>query len=72
MTSQNLDAHIDDFARFISASPSSFHAAAEAARRLDDAGFTRLDEAAAWDVATHVRAYVVRDGAIIAWVRPAS
>ncbi|NKX92865.1 M18 family aminopeptidase [Sanguibacter hominis ATCC BAA-789] len=72
MTSQNLDAHIDDFARFISASPSSFHAAAEVARRLDDAGFTRLDEAAAWDVAGHVRAYVVRDGAIIAWVRPAS
>ena len=28
-------AHLDDFASFIQASPSSFHAAAEAARRLD-------------------------------------
>lgn len=71
MTTQTVDAHINDFARFIQASPSSFHAAAEAARRLDAAGFVRLDEADAWDRDV-VRAYVVRDGAIIAWVRPAS
>ena len=70
MSTLPLDAHIDDFARFIQSSPSSFHAAAEVARRLDAAGFTRLEEADAWDVGALVRAYVVRDGAVIAWVRP--
>lgn len=72
MTTQHLDTHIDDFARFIQASPSSFHAVAETARRLDEAGFTRLEETDAWDVSATARAYVVRDGAIIAWVRPTS
>ena len=32
--------HITDLADFVTASPSSFHAAAEVARRLDAAGFT--------------------------------
>ncbi|TWX40070.1 M18 family aminopeptidase [Frigoribacterium sp. ACAM 257] len=62
-------AHLDDFASFIQASPSSFHAAAEAARRLDAAGFTALDETAAWPTGPG-RRYVVRDGAVIAWVEP--
>ena len=34
--------------RFIPASPSSYHAAAEVARRLEEAGFDRLDEADEW------------------------
>lgn len=63
--------HLDDFARFIQASPSSFHAAAEAARRLDDAGFTALDETAEWPTGPG-RRYVVRDGAVIAWIEPAT
>ncbi|MCU1444878.1 M18 family aminopeptidase [Cryobacterium sp.] len=76
----SLSAYIDDFARFITASPSSYHAAAETARRLDEAGFTRRDEAEDWSVlppatsgaaAGAGRSYVVRDGAIIAWVQPA-
>lgn len=78
----SLSAYIDDFARFISASPSSYHAAAETARRLDEAGFERRDETADWSVPTTParpraaaagagRHYVVRDGAIIAWVQPA-
>ncbi|MBF4579130.1 M18 family aminopeptidase [Frigoribacterium sp. VKM Ac-2530] len=62
-------AHLDDFASFIQASPSSFHAAAEAARRLDAAGFTALDETAEWPTGPG-RRYVVRDGAVIAWVEP--
>lgn len=61
--------YVADLARFISASPSSYHAAAEAARRLDEVGFARLDEAEAW-TAPAQRGYVVRDGAIIAWVAP--
>lgn len=61
--------HIDDLAQFIAASPSSFHAAAEIARRLDAAGFSRLIEAEAWD-GKPGRRYIVRDGAVIAWIQP--
>ncbi|QHC67640.1 M18 family aminopeptidase [Rathayibacter sp. VKM Ac-2759] len=61
--------HIADFAGFLTASPSSFHAAAETARRLAAAGFTGLDETEAWPSAPG-RYYVVRDGAVIAWHLP--
>ncbi|WP_394552743.1 M18 family aminopeptidase [Agromyces sp. MMS24-JH15] len=63
------DAHLADFAAFLQASPSSFHAAAEVGRRLDEAGFDRLDEADAWPEGPG-RRYVIRDGAVIAWVEP--
>ncbi|WP_166979736.1 M18 family aminopeptidase [Paramicrobacterium fandaimingii] len=63
--------YIADFARFIAASPSSYHAAAEVARQLDDAGFTRLDEEEAWSGEAGGR-YIVRDGAVIAWLQPAA
>ncbi len=58
-----------DLAALVTASPSSFHAVQEVARRLEEAGFTALDENAAWS-AKDVRGqrFVVRDGAIIAWV----
>ncbi len=62
--------HADDLADFVAASPSSFHAAAEVARRLTDAGFTALDELAAWQVAPGAKQFVVRDGAVLAWVVP--
>jgi Aspartyl aminopeptidase len=65
------DAYIADLAGFIAASPSSYHAAAEAARRLDEAGFTRLDETEEWPEGPG-RRYVVRDGAIVAWLQPES
>jgi aspartyl aminopeptidase len=63
-------AHADDLAAFVSASPSSYHAAAEVARRLTDAGFAGLDETASWRVAPGARQFVVRDGAVIAWIVP--
>ncbi|MCW4459190.1 M18 family aminopeptidase [Microbacterium sp. MPKO10] len=63
--------YISDFARFITASPSSYHAAAEVARRLDAAGFQRLDEETAWSGTSGGR-YIVRDGAVIAWLQPAA
>lgn len=61
-----------DLAAFVTASPSSFHAAAEGARRLEEAGFTRLMETEDW-TAQDVRGdrYVVRDGSLIAWSAPA-
>ena len=62
-------AHIADLAEYVATSPSSYHAAASAAKRLDAAGFTALDEKQAWNLAPGSY-YVVRDGAIIAWVQP--
>ncbi len=63
-------AHAEDLAAFVAASPSSFHAAAEVARRLTDAGFTALDEGEAWPEQPGGRYLVVRDGAVLAWVVP--
>jgi len=65
-------AHADDLAAFVASSPSSFHAAAEVAGRLERAGFTRLDEAAGWPAPAGGKFVVVRDGAAIAWVVPAT
>lgn len=64
-------AHAEDLADFVAASPSSYHAAEEVARRLAAAGFTRLREEDAWPTPAGGRYVVVRDGAAIAWVVPA-
>ncbi|WP_130864893.1 M18 family aminopeptidase [Acidipropionibacterium timonense] len=61
--------HAADAIDFVEASPTSYHAAAELARRLDAAGFVRMDEATGWD-GVEGRRYVVRDGAVMAWVTP--
>ncbi|GAC1496300.1 MAG: M18 family aminopeptidase [Pseudarthrobacter sp.] len=61
--------HIQDLGAYVSASPSSFHAVHEAARRLEEAGFTGLDEREPWTGGTGAF-YLVRDGALIAWVVP--
>ena len=63
------DAYIEDLATFITASPSSYHAAREVARRLDEAGFTQREETEEWP-ATAGGYYVLRDGAVIAWYQP--
>lgn len=64
------EAHARDLAEFVSASPTSYHAAREAARRLVAAGFAELDETAAWPE-TPGRYLIVRDGAVVAWTVPA-
>ena len=61
--------HIHDLGAFVSASPSSFHAARESARRLAAAGFTELGEDRQWP-ADPGKYVVVRDGAFIAWIVP--
>jgi aspartyl aminopeptidase len=61
--------HIRDLGDYVSASPSSFHAVHEAARRLDEAGFSALAERESWNEVSG-RFYVIRDGALIAWVTP--
>ncbi len=62
--------HLDDLAAFVTAAPSSYHAVAESARRLTAAGFVELDERSAWTETSGAH-FVVRDGALIAWVQPA-
>lgn len=69
MPSPSAADHIQDLGAYVSASPSSFHAAHEAARRLEAAGFTGLDELEPWEGGPG-RFYIVRDGALIAWVIP--
>ncbi|MCB5283013.1 putative M18 family aminopeptidase 2 [Arthrobacter sp. ES1] len=67
----NAAAHIQDLGAYVTASPSSFHAVHEAARRLNGAGFTALDEREPWQMPAGAgKFYVIRDGAIIAWVVP--
>ena len=61
--------HTDDLLAFLGASPTPFHAVAEAARRLDLAGFRRRTETAAWDEADG-GGYVIRGGALAAWYLP--
>ncbi len=55
-----------DLLAFIDASPSPFHAVAEAARRLEIAGFRRLHEPDPWQVVPGDRVYIVRDGGTLA------
>ncbi|WP_406635142.1 M18 family aminopeptidase [Pseudarthrobacter quantipunctorum] len=61
--------HIQDLGAYVSASPSSFHAVHEAGRRLEGAGFVRLDELQPWEGGPG-RFFIIRDGALIAWVVP--
>ncbi|WP_425955219.1 M18 family aminopeptidase [Xylanimonas sp. McL0601] len=63
--------HTEDLGAFVVASPSSFHAAAEIARRAEAAGFTHLDEADAWGITPGGRYVVVRDGSAVAFTLPA-
>ena len=55
---------------FITASPTSYHAVAEAAARLNAVGFSSADETRLWGPGLQRCGYAVRDGAIVAWVLP--
>jgi aspartyl aminopeptidase len=55
-----------DLLGFVDASPSPFHAVAEAARRLDRNGFVEVNEADAWPTAPG-RHYLIRGGSLVAW-----
>ncbi|MFF7726065.1 M18 family aminopeptidase [Streptomyces sp. NPDC008001] len=61
--------HTDDLLTFLAASPSPYHAVANAADRLEKAGFRQVAETDAWDATTGGK-YVTRGGAIIAWYVP--
>ncbi|MBQ0864492.1 MULTISPECIES: M18 family aminopeptidase [unclassified Streptomyces] len=61
--------HTDGLLSFLATSPSPYHAVANAAARLEKAGFRQLLETEAWDAAPGGR-YVLRGGALIAWYVP--
>ncbi|MDH6441403.1 aspartyl aminopeptidase [Streptomyces sp. SAI-144] len=69
--------HTDDLMTFLAASPTPYHAVANAAERLEKAGFRQVSETDAWDAETAGTSasgsggkYVLRGGAIIAWYVP--
>ncbi|HET7328244.1 MAG TPA: M18 family aminopeptidase [Nocardioidaceae bacterium] len=62
----DTDAEATGLCRYVDASPSPFHACAEAAARLEQAGFARLTESAAWPTAPG-RYYLERGGSLVAW-----
>ena len=55
-----------DLLAFIAASPSPYHAVAEAGRRLRAAGFVELHETDSWPLAPG-RHFLVRGGSLVAW-----
>ncbi|NBM17788.1 M18 family aminopeptidase [Streptomyces sp. GC420] len=61
--------HTDGLFSFLAASPTPYHAVANAARRLEEAGFRQARETDAWDGGPGGK-YVLRGGAIIAWYVP--
>ncbi len=74
------EAYLAWLTQLIQASPTSYHAVAEAARQLDAAGFTQLDEREPWGAKLSAAPngdcaqgwYVLRGGAIVAWIEPAA
>lgn len=65
---KDRDAYVAGFAQFVSASPSSYHAAHTVAETLSAAGFESHNETKAWPaLRAGARGFVRRDGAIIAW-----
>jgi len=59
---------VADLLAFIDRSPTPYHAVRECVRRLEDAGFQRLDEAEPWSLQPGGRHYVVRnEGSLVAF-----
>ena len=59
---------VSDLLRYIDASPTPYHAVAESARRLRDAGYALLEESEPWELSVGDRGYCVRgDGSLVAF-----
>lgn len=63
--------HSDDLLSFVRSSPSPYHVVANAAQRLEKAGFQELRETDDWTAGAEGGRYVVRAGALLAWYVPA-
>ncbi len=68
--SNNASVQVNDLMQFLDASPVNFFACSETCRRLDEAGFTRLDPTAAWkEFKPGDRHYIVKnDSAVFAFI----
>ncbi len=64
-----IDPAVADLLAFVDAAPSPFHAVAEAARRLDDAGFRAVRRDHPWPSEAGT-GYVAEGGALVAWSVP--
>jgi aspartyl aminopeptidase len=62
----DTDAEATGLCTYVDASPSPFHACAEAAARLEQAGFARVFETDAWPTEPG-RYYLLRGGSLVAW-----
>lgn len=63
-----MESHLPDLIKFLDASPVNFLAAEEITRRLDEAGYTRLDASEKWDLTHGGRYYIVKNhSAVIAF-----
>lgn len=70
MTTENISA-TRDLLTFIENSPTAFHAVDTAAKMLDEAGFTHLNETDAWNLVRGGKYYVTRNlSSILAFVIP--
>ncbi|MDA1196084.1 MAG: M18 family aminopeptidase [Planctomycetota bacterium] len=64
----DAEATVRDLLAFLNAAPTPYHAAAEAARRLEAAGYARVLEEDAWSLTPGMRAYALRhEGSLIAF-----
>ena len=60
--------YTDDLLQYLNASPTAFHAAHEAARRLAAAGFSELDERSSWRLEEGGRYFLTRqDSSVVAF-----
>ena len=62
----DIDTEAQGLIDFVDASPSSFHACAEAAARLTEAGFTEVVESEPFPTAPGAH-FLIRGGSLIAW-----
>ena len=67
-----MNEQINGLCAFLDASPSVYHAAANLGKVLEDAGYTRLSEAARWELVPGGKYYLIRGGtAVMAFRIPA-
>jgi aspartyl aminopeptidase len=59
----------EDLVQFVADGVTPYHVVAAMAKRLEDAGFTALDEADAWSLSSGDQRYIVRDGGSLIAVR---
>ncbi len=60
-----MKSHVHDLMKFLDESPVNFLAAKEITRRLDEAGFTRLNPAEIWTLNQGGRYYITKNGSAV-------